>query len=385
MVSIVSGVKFSSEADRVQAHGMTFKALVKKATKALDPCFHKKVKKCLKEIWDKGMLVDKALTQQKDSKNTVAKLRSTILTNFSFPCIFDQKGRSFIVLDVNENEGVDKMNYLCLRVRTLKWYLYQEVGEKNFENWPATVKRLNNEVKVNKSLQPHPSISRILDSFVVESLKKYVILSRYYMRRSLAMYMEKYPQGLPYRSAERLSYDLICGIRHIYQQGYQHRDIKTDNLYIKRGRKRGLSLKIGDFGHVKKITEIQSEFTVAGTPTYYSPQYARISTFFYQEDNVLEKLASEKHDVWRCGLVIYKMLSGKLPMYCNEKNYSDPGEFFEKLILLTQKEIESEFDPAYFGMDTLRRVPAACKEMLRVDEDQRFSIEDSYRLISQER
>ncbi|XP_048857690.1 serine/threonine-protein kinase PLK3-like isoform X2 [Brienomyrus brachyistius] len=83
---------------------------------------------------------------------------------------------------------------------------------------------------------------------------------------------------------------LISGLTYIHRQGYVHRDIKLENLFINDQ----MELKIGDFGLAVKLKPREKE--VCGTPVYMAPEVWK------REGHGTEA------DVWALGCVIISLL-----------------------------------------------------------------------------
>ena len=91
-----------------------------------------------------------------------------------------------------------------------------------------------------------------------------------------------------------------------------------------------LNLKIIDFGGAMKMKyKINKENRKVGTVSYMSPE-----TF--------EGIYSEKVDVWSCGVVLYVLLSGKLPF---------SGTSYEK-----KKDGIKNLEPCFKGTKVLSQV-----------------------------
>lgn len=92
---------------------------------------------------------------------------------------------------------------------------------------------------------------------------------------------------------------MLSAINHCHIAGIIHRDIKPENLIFE-SREPHARLKVIDFGVSKKIGvgEIMGSF---------------LGTIYYIAPEVVNASYDEKCDIWSAGVVIYTMLSGRLP------------------------------------------------------------------------
>jgi serine/threonine protein kinase len=87
-----------------------------------------------------------------------------------------------------------------------------------------------------------------------------------------------------------------------HQRGIIHRDIKPQNILLTRDGQP----KVADFGLAISIRDSEKEGSgAAGTPTYMAPEQARGET------------PTKTSDIYSLGVVMYMMLSGKIPYRAN--------------------------------------------------------------------
>ena len=113
--------------------------------------------------------------------------------------------------------------------------------------------------------------------------------------------------------------DVIQGIGYLHSEGVIHRDLKPGNILITKNRKGIPIAKITDFGISKDtLTEdtIQQSMTAGvGTPHYMAPEQ------IYKKRFGLHGEISARTDIWGIGVVIYRMLTGRLPFGNASKDY----------------------------------------------------------------
>ncbi|MCH8908011.1 MAG: serine/threonine protein kinase, partial [Candidatus Heimdallarchaeota archaeon] len=89
------------------------------------------------------------------------------------------------------------------------------------------------------------------------------------------------------------------GLNAAHKKGVTHRDIKSSNIMITDEKQ----VKIMDFGvaKVRGGAQVTKVGTTLGTAAYMSPEQAR------------GEEADHRSDIWSFGVVLYEMLTGKLP------------------------------------------------------------------------
>jgi len=110
---------------------------------------------------------------------------------------------------------------------------------------------------------------------------------------------------VPESTAATLFKQIMNVISYIHSRSICHRDIKPENfLVLKKGDIREAHLKLIDFGCSKRFDQSLMTTKIC-TPQYVAPEILLKGQVSY----------TEKVDVWSCGVMLYLMLSGRLPFH----------------------------------------------------------------------
>jgi len=104
--------------------------------------------------------------------------------------------------------------------------------------------------------------------------------------------------------ALEISIQIATGLSAIHARGIVHRDIKSSNVFVCEERTLASRMvKIIDFGlaHSGRGDEKPAEDSGSGTLPYMSPEQVR------------GEPVDQRTDIWSLGVILYEMLSGRLP------------------------------------------------------------------------
>ena len=142
----------------------------------------------------------------------------------------------------------------------------------------------------------HPHIVAIYDA-VSEPEYSYIVME-YVKGTTLETYTE-IDNLLPLSKVVEVVFKCIRALDYAFQMGVIHRDIKPGNiLYSPEG-----EIKVSDFGasFQEALAQDTTQLTGIGSPAYMSPEQIRLEELTHQTD------------IYSLGVVMYKMLTGRLP------------------------------------------------------------------------
>ena len=148
----------------------------------------------------------------------------------------------------------------------------------------------------------HPHIVKILDA-VMEGEDNYIVMD--FIEGST---LEKYAEVdnlLPISSIAEIAYKCCKALEYAQYQGVIHRDIKPANILLQGE----TDIKISDFGAAVVLGNQSTQVSGVGSPAYMSPE------------QVKELKPTHQTDIYSLGVVMYKLLTGKLPFDASN-NYS---------------------------------------------------------------
>ncbi|KRX99349.1 Aurora kinase A, partial [Trichinella pseudospiralis] len=159
------------------------------------------------------------------------------------------------------------------------------------------LKVVNREISILSKLK-HPNILKLHACF--EDRKCDVLVLEF--AKSGALYdmlkKEKEMRFTEQRTAKYIS-QLISAVQYLHSKRIVHRDIKAENVLVDGND----VVKLADFGLSAYLSELRGDRGkhVCGTLGYLAPEVLKCKGY------------SEKVDVWALGVLIYKLLVGRLP------------------------------------------------------------------------
>jgi serine/threonine protein kinase len=157
---------------------------------------------------------------------------------------------------------------------------------------------LNEASLVGKLLHPH--IMAILDADVTEDYS-YLVME-YVDGPTLDHYCDV-ANLLPIERVVEIAFKCSLALEFAHRQGVIHRDIKPANILVGSGG----DIKISDFGVALHAGGEHTHLQGVGSPAYMS------------SEQVQDKELTHQTDIYSLGVVIYQLLTGKLPFVAVNK------------------------------------------------------------------
>lgn len=203
-------------------------------------------------------------------------------------------------------------------------------------------KETKREVLIMKKLAElcaHPNIVAYYDSFLDKDLGQLCIVMEYADAGALSdLVKENKTAGtqLPLDMIVRLFTQVTLAVRAMHAvkpAGILHRDLKTQNVFLKRDpRSELLDVKLGDFGLSKSLKEDEMAKTIVGTPYNLAPELCRGLSYAKPVDVwalgcVLYEIATTRHAFEGSSLpaLVIKIMRGLCPSV-KEQRYSEKSE-----------------------------------------------------------
>lgn len=262
------------------------------------------------------------------------------------------------------------------KCRVLKRFVAIKILKPEFTQDAKFVENFRRESHAAASLS-HPNIVSIYDvgqegniNYIVMELVTGMTLSE----------MIKAQAPLDYKKAISITKQIAAGLSAAHKKGIVHRDVKPHNILITED---GIA-KIADFGIAKAVTNTtivdSTKDNVMGSVHYFSPEQAKGG------------YVDEKSDIYSLGIVLFEMLTGKVPfdgenpvaialMQINEKitppsvyNHNIPPRLENIILKATEKQPSKRFATADEMIEALEDL----ETVNRVVGDSVYAAADNY-------
>jgi len=187
--------------------------------------------------------------------------------------------------------GVDLNNQRVVAIK---------VPHPQMESDPALFERFQREQEIGQKLD-HPGVMKVFADG--ERSRVYMVME--WAEGRLLRQILNEQKKLPPERALRLTRGICDALDYIHSHGIVHRDLKPENIMVNDADE----IKLIDFGiagqaGARRITFAKLSDTM-GTPDYISPE------------QVKGKRGDARSDIYALGVMLYEMLTGKVPFQGN--------------------------------------------------------------------
>ena len=181
------------------------------------------------------------------------------------------------------------------KCKILNRFVAVKVLREEFTTDEEFIRRFNSEAQSAASLT-HPNIVSIYD--VGQEYNIYYIVMELVQGKTLKQIISKEGK-LPWKWSVNIAIQIASALEAAHKNNIVHRDIKPHNIIITED---GIA-KVADFGIAKAVSNstITAFGTTIGSVHYFSPEHARGG------------YTDAKSDLYSLGVVMYEMLTGKVP------------------------------------------------------------------------
>ena len=261
-----------------------------------------------------------------------------------FPQVISQKkklNKGPYILGEVLGEGAFAKVRLATQIHIKEKCAIKIIDKRLLEN-TNDIERLRKEIKILKKIR-HKNIIQLFD--IMESKSNLYFVMEYCKGGELLDYIVK-RKRLSEKEACIFFQQIINGVEYLHNQGIIHRDLKPENLLLSEKN----IIKISDFGLSTFYSKDNYLHTACGTPSYSPPE-------------MLEGLNynGEAADIWSCGIILYAMLCGALPITESKEN------------IIMEKIRKHEYKiPDYLSSDA----KDILNNILKINPNERYNISD---------
>ena len=162
-----------------------------------------------------------------------------------------------------------------------------------FDSKPELEQKIQRETALMRLLE-HPHLLKLKE--FCESPRHIYIILEYAAHGELFDYLMA-RRALSVEMAMKFFRQIIYGLDYLHSHNICHRDLKPENILLDEND----NVKIADFGFARWMNANTAE-TSCGSPHYASPEIVKGIPY-----------DGRKADIWSCGVILYALLSGRLP------------------------------------------------------------------------
>ncbi|MBQ3068703.1 MAG: Stk1 family PASTA domain-containing Ser/Thr kinase [Clostridia bacterium] len=185
-------------------------------------------------------------------------------------------------------KAYDEIDDRIVAVKILKEeYLNNEEFSRRFKNESKAIAILS-----------HPNVVRVIDVSFTTGLQ-YIVME-YIDGITLKEYIEQ-QKALQWKEVVHFIVQILHALQHAHDKGIVHQDVKPQNIMLLANG----TIKVTDFGIAR--------FSRSSTPSSEQGDKAIGSVHYISPEQARAEITDEKSDIYSVGVMMYEMLTGKLP------------------------------------------------------------------------
>lgn len=199
--------------------------------------------------------------------------------------------------------GAGGMGSVFLAERADEEYQHQVAIKLLHASWPSEslIRRFRVERQILASLH-HKNIATLLDGGSTEEGQPYLVME-FVDGRPIDEYCNQ--ERLPIRQRLELFTNVCMAVRHAHRNLVVHRDLKPSNILVNGEG----TPKLLDFGIAKLLDRTSLPATAEMTRTAMRP----MSLAYASPEQIRGQTITTASDIYSLGILLYKMLTGRLP------------------------------------------------------------------------
>ncbi|OZJ05789.1 hypothetical protein BZG36_01277 [Bifiguratus adelaidae] len=200
--------------------------------------------------------------------------------------------------------------YLAEHRHTKEKVAIKAVDKRNFKNEDQKIHAFN-EKGISETFSmglSHPNIVAVHEVF---QDRDFIWIVMEYLEGGELFDRIKEEGRLSERDAKKWFREIVKAVDYIHRHHIVHRDLKPENILLDLDG----NVRLCDFGFGKFCNRNQVLQTYCGSPFYAAPEMVTATPYI-----------GPPADIWSCGVILYAMLSGKLPFQSENM-----PELFEKI------------------------------------------------------
>ena len=151
----------------------------------------------------------------------------------------------------------------------------------------------------------HPNIPKLVDFIDMPNSQQMFIVMEFIQGRTLEQFIYNEIGLIPEQKALPMFLEILDTMAYIHNKGYLHLDIKTNNVMLKPDG----GIKIIDLGIASRMTNASTNTGHGyGTPAYMPAEQSE------------KRLLGKYTDIFALGVVLFEMLTGRLPFNSDNPN-----------------------------------------------------------------